>query len=168
MVIIEFSGLNEFVNVADNYHQNINRLYGNYDEFTLAVDKVVRNIVVLMYAHYIDLWPINGTCVGHRATLMWSMLEFAFIYGCYCHRERQLKHFNPTTEDPRLSVEALMKNTEEEICRVDMFRVFKPRMDLMGDADSALCRAHLHGLDLRLNVCQSLGHRAVAAPVPQD
>ena len=28
---------------------------GNFDEFTLAVDKLVRNIVVLMYTHYIDL-----------------------------------------------------------------------------------------------------------------
>ena len=66
--------------MANNYHTNINKLYGNFDEFTLAIDKVVRNIIVSMYAHYINRWPINGTCVGHRALLMWSMLEFMFIY----------------------------------------------------------------------------------------
>ena len=85
MLVIEFGGLKELADVADNYLANINKLYGNFDEFTLAVDKVVRNIVISMYAHYIDWWPINGTCVGHRALLMRSMLEFMFIYGCYCH-----------------------------------------------------------------------------------
>ena len=136
MAVIEFGGLKELT--ADNYHANINKLYGNFDEFTLAVDKVVRNIVISMCTHYIDRWPINGTCVGHRTLLMQSMLEFAFIYGHYCRREWQLKHFNPTADDPRLSVDALMKDDEEEIWRMDMFRMFKTGMDIMGDANSAL------------------------------
>ena len=138
MAVIEFGGLKELTDTADNYHANINKLYGNFDEFMLAVNKVVRNIVVSMYAHYIDRWPINGTCVGHQALLMRSMLEFAFIYGRYCHREWQLKCFNPMADDPRLSVDALMKDDEEEIQRMDMFRMFKTGMDIMGDADSTL------------------------------
>ena len=88
MVVIEFGGLTELADAADNYHCNINKLYGNFDEFTLAINKVMWNIIVSMYTHYIDQWPINGACVGHWALLMWSMLEFAFIYGCYCHCER--------------------------------------------------------------------------------
>ena len=138
MVVIEFGGLKELADEADNYHTNINKLYGNFHEFTLAIDKVMRNIVVSMYAHYIDRWPINGACVGHQALLMRSMLEFAFIYGCYCRREQQLKCFNPVADDPQLSVKALMKDDEEEIWRADMFRMFKMGMDIMGDADSAL------------------------------
>ena len=100
MVVIEFAGLAEFAEAANNYHCNINKLYGNFDEFTLAVNKVVCNIVVSMYAHYIDWWPINGTCVGHQALLMQSMLEFMFIYGRYCHHECQLRCFNPEMDDP--------------------------------------------------------------------
>ena len=138
MVVIEFGGLKELADVADNYHTNINKLYGNFDEFRLAIDKVVRNIIISMYAHYIDWWPINGTCVGHRALLMRSMLEFAFIYGCYCHHERQLKRFNPAADNPHLSVDALMKDDEEEIRRMDMFHMFKTGMEIMGDANSAL------------------------------
>ena len=130
MVVIEFGLLTEPVDMADNYHCNINKLYGNYDEFTLAVDKVMCNIVVLMYAHYIDWWPISGACVGHCALLMQLMLEFAFIYGRYCCREQQLKRFNPGADDPQLSVNALMKDNEEEISRADMFRMFKTGMDL--------------------------------------
>ena len=138
MVVIEFGGWKELTDAADNYHTNINKLYGNFHEFMLAIDKVVWNIVVSMYAHYINRWPINGTCVGHQALLMWSMLEFAFIYGCYCHHERQLKYFNPVADNPHLSVDALMKDEEEEIQRADMFRVCKTGMDIMGDADSTL------------------------------
>ena len=84
MVSIKFGDLNELTDVADNYHCNINKLYGNFEEFTLAVEKVMWNIVVSMYAHYIDLWPINGAFVRHHTLLMRSMLEFTFIYGCYC------------------------------------------------------------------------------------
>ena len=102
MVVIEFGGLKELADVADNYHCNINKLYGNFNEFTLTVEKVMCNIVVSMYTHYIDQWPINSTCVGHWALLMWSMLEFTFIYRCYCHREWQLKCFNPMVDDPKL------------------------------------------------------------------
>ena len=128
MVVIEFGRLNELVDAADNYHSNINKLYG----------KVVRNIVASMYAHYIGLWPINGTCVGHWALLMRSMLEFAFIYGHYCCCEHQLRCLNPGVDDPQLSIKVLMKDDEEEIRRADMFRMYKTGMDLMGDADSAL------------------------------
>ena len=138
IAVIEFGGLKELADMADNYHASINKLYGNFQEFMLAVDKVVRNIVVSMYAHYIDRWPINGTCMGHQALLMRSMLEFVFIYGCYCCHEQQLKCFNPTADDPHLTVDTLMKDDEEEIRRMDMFRMFKTGMDIMGDADSAL------------------------------
>ena len=61
------------IDAADNYHTNINNVYGHFHELTLAIDKVVQNIVISMYTHYIDRWHINGTCVGHRALLMQSM-----------------------------------------------------------------------------------------------
>ena len=51
MVVIEFGGLKELADTANNYHTNINKLYGNFNEFTLAIDKVVQNIIVLMYAN---------------------------------------------------------------------------------------------------------------------
>ena len=41
MAVIEFGSLKELTDAADNYHANINKLYDNFDEFMLAVDKVV-------------------------------------------------------------------------------------------------------------------------------
>ena len=34
MTVIEFGGLRELTDAADNYHANINKLYGNFDKFT--------------------------------------------------------------------------------------------------------------------------------------
>ena len=41
-------------------------------------------------------------------------------------------------DDPCLSVDTLMKDDEKEIQRMDMFRMFKTGMDIMGDANSTL------------------------------
>ena len=71
----------------ENYQDNINMLYGGQDRYTLAPERVLRNIVVTMYSRYIDLWPVSGACRGHRALLMYSMLEFAMLMGRYCRRE---------------------------------------------------------------------------------
>ena len=53
MAVIEFGGLKELADAVDNYHTNINKLYGNFDEFKLAIDKVVRNIIVSFFLLYI-------------------------------------------------------------------------------------------------------------------
>ena len=42
MAVIEFGSLKELADMANNYHANINKLYGNFDEFMLAIDKVVQ------------------------------------------------------------------------------------------------------------------------------
>ena len=81
MVSVEFGGLTELARAVDNYRDNINTLYRNSDQFSLVPERVLRNIVVAMYARYIDLFPVSGTCVSHRALLMYSMLEFAMLIG---------------------------------------------------------------------------------------
>ena len=109
MLSVEFGGLPELARAVENYRDNINMLYGGQDCYTLAPERVLRNIVVAMYSRYIDLWPI-------RALLMYSMLEFAMLIGRYCRRERQLSRHQRVqvdSSDPRLTVEALVKDPEE-------------------------------------------------------
>ena len=81
MLSVEFGGLPKLARAVENYHDNINTLYGGRDRYTLAPERVLRNIVVAMYSRYIDLWPISGACRGHRSLLMYSMLEFAILIG---------------------------------------------------------------------------------------
>ena len=46
MVCMEFGGHSELANADNNYHCNINTLFGDFEEYTMALDKVVRNIIV--------------------------------------------------------------------------------------------------------------------------
>ena len=82
---------------------------------------------------------MSGACRGHRALLMYSMLEFAMLMGRYCRRERQLsKHRQVDPSDPRLTVETLVDDPEENECGAQMEAIFKGAMQLLGDPDRVL------------------------------
>ena len=139
MLNVEFGGLPELARAVENYRDNINTLYGGGDSFTLAPERVLRNIVVAMYSRYIELWPVSGACYGHRALLMYSMLEFAMLMGRYSRRERQLSQralVDPS--DPRLTVDALIKDAEENERSAKMDLVFHGAMQLLGNPDRVL------------------------------
>ena len=84
VVKVQFGGLARLDQAANNYKDNLNSLY-RHPDLTLTIDKALRNIIVSAYSHYIDSWPMNGACVGHRAILMRSMLQSAMHYGRYRH-----------------------------------------------------------------------------------
>ena len=86
VVEVQFGGLARLDRAANNYKDNLNSLY-RHPDLTLTIDKVLCNIIVSAYLHYIDSWPMNGACVGHRTILMRSMLQFAMHYGRYRHRQ---------------------------------------------------------------------------------
>ena len=141
MVSVEFGGLTELTRAVDNYRDNINTLYGNSDQFSLAPERVLRNIVVAMYARYIDLFPISGACVSHRGLLMYSMLEFAMLIGQYGRRERQInKHLDDPVDpsDPRLSVDTLVRSPEENERSAQMENIYEGAMQLLGEPDGVL------------------------------
>ena len=89
IVKVQFGCLAQLDRTANNYKDNLNLLY-KHPDLTLTIDKVLRNIIVSAFSHYIDSWPMNGACVGHRAILMRSMLQFAMHYGRYRRHQRHL------------------------------------------------------------------------------
>ena len=82
IVEVQFGGLARLDCAMHNYRDNLGSLY-HHPDLTLTLDKALCNVIVSTYAHYIDLWPMNGACLGHRAILMQSMLKFAMHYGRY-------------------------------------------------------------------------------------
>ena len=94
---------------------------------------------------------MNGACVGHRAILMRSMLQFAMHYGRYRCRQRHL------TKDPKrkgLPSSALMPpmdlatllDEEEENLKLQQINVMHVSiMDLLGDPGNPLY-AELHSM----------------------
>ena len=86
IIEVQFGGLARLDRAVNNYRDNLNSL-NRHPDLTLTLDKALQNVIVSAYAHYINLWPMNGACLGHSAILMRSMLQFAMHYGCYrCHQ----------------------------------------------------------------------------------
>ena len=120
-----------------NYRDNLGSLYHH-------LDLALRNVIMTAYAHYIDLWPMNGACLRHCAILMQSMLKFAMHYGRYrCrqgylimpHRRRGLP---PLTPLPTIDLAALLTNEEENLKPEQMNVLHISVMDLLGDPSNPL------------------------------
>ena len=142
VIEVQFGGLARLDRTANNYKDNLNSLY-RHSDLTLTIDKVLRNIIVSAYSHYIDSWPMNWACVGHCAILMRSMLQFAMHYGQYrCHqrhlaKDRKRKGFPSLAPMPSVDLAALLD--EEENLKLRQINVTHVSiMDLLGDPGNPL------------------------------
>ena len=136
-----FGGLARLDCAMHNYRDNLGSLY-HHPDLTLTLDKVLRNVIMSAYAHYIDLWPMNGACLGHRAILMQSMLKFAMHYSRYRHRQCYLimqcsrRGLPPSTLLPAIDLTALLTNKEENLKPEQMNMSHVSIMELLDDPDT--------------------------------
>ena len=143
IIEVQFGGLARLDRAANNYKDNLNSLY-RHPDLTLTIDKALRNIIVSAYLHYIDSWPINGACVGHRTILMRSMLQFAMHYGWYRHRQRHLakdrkrKGLPSSAPMPPIDLAALLDDEEENLKLRQIDVMHASIMDLLGDPGNPL------------------------------
>ena len=143
VVEVQFGGLVRLDRTANNYKENLNSLY-RHPDLTLTIDKALRNIIVSAYSHYIDSWPMNGACVGHRAILMRSMLQFAMHYGRYRCRQRHLvkdrrrKELPSSAPMPSVDIAALLDDEEENLRLRQINVMHVSIMDLLGDPGNPL------------------------------
>ena len=122
---------------------NLGSLYCHPD-LTLTLDKALRNVIVSAYTHYIDLWPMNGACLGHCAILMQSMLKFAMHYSRYQCRQyylitqRRRRGLLPSTPLPAIDLTTLLTNKEENLKPEQMNMSHVSIMDLLGNPSNPL------------------------------
>ena len=87
---------------------------------------------------------MNGACVGHRAILMRSMLQFAMHYGRYKHRQRHLakdhrrKGLPSLAPMPSMDIAALLDDKEENLKLRQINVMHVSIMDLLGDSGNPL------------------------------
>ena len=128
---------------VNNYRDNLNSLY-RHPDMTLTADRVLQNIIVSAYSHYIDTWAMNGACMGHHAVLMCSMLRFAMHFGCYRHwkrhfiKEHRRKGIPPTMPLPAIDVDALLTDKEENLKLEQINAIHPGILDLLGDLGNPL------------------------------
>ena len=135
----------------NNYKDNLSSLY-RHPDLTLTVNKALRNIIGSAYSHYIDSWPMNGACLGHRAILMKSMLQFAMHYGHYRCPQRYFitqhrrKGLPPSMPLPAIDLTTLLTDEEENLKPEQMNVTHVSVMDLLGDPGNPLY-AEPHSMD---------------------
>ena len=140
---VQFGGLVRLDRAANNYKENLNSLY-RHPDLTLTIDKALCNIIVSAYSHYIDSWPMNGTCVGHCTILMRSMLQFAMHYSRYRRRQRHLakdrrrKELPSSAPMPSVDIAALLDDEEENLRLWQINVTHVSIMDLLGDPGNPL------------------------------
>ena len=143
VIEVQFGSLARLDRATNNYKDNLNSLY-RHPDLTLTIDNVLRNILVSAYSHYIDSWPMNGACVGHRAILMRSMLQFAMHYGRYRRRQRHLakdrkrKGLPSSVPMPPVDLAALLDDEEENLKLRQINVTHASIMDLLGDPGNPL------------------------------
>ena len=143
IIEVQFGGLARLDRAMCNYRDNLGSLYLHLD-LTLTLDKVLHKVIVSAYAHYIDLWPMNGACLGHRAILMQSMLKFAMHYSCYrCQQhylitQRRRRGLLPSMPLPAIDLAALLTDKEENLKPEQMNVSHVSIMDLLGDPGNPL------------------------------
>ena len=74
---------------ARNYTDNIRR-----DEHGIAgitYERTLRNLIVAMYGHYVDLFRCHSATAGHRLVMAYNCLEVAAKLGHYHRAVRQLQ-----------------------------------------------------------------------------
>ena len=150
IVEVQFGGLARLDRAANNYKDNLNSLY-RHPDLTLTIDKALRNIIVSAYLYYIDSWPMNGACVGHRTILMRSMLQFAMHYGRYRRRQRHLakdckrKGLISSALMPPVDLATLLDDEEENLKLRQINVMHASIMDLLADPGNPLY-AELHSM----------------------
>ena len=69
MVRTEYGGLQELHQATWNYQNNWQSMIGNRSDYRMSYEKVLRNLVMFMFGHYIDAFECTGAQNGHWAIL---------------------------------------------------------------------------------------------------
>ena len=97
------------------------------------------------YTHYIDMWVMNGACMGHHTILMCSMLTMLAMHlGHYrSHKKHHIKEYKrngiPLSMPLHaIDIEALLIDEEENLKLEQIRGTHLGIMDLLGDPGSPL------------------------------
>ena len=89
MVNAEYGGRNHLHVMTQNYVTNVKKEESGVSGITY--EKALRNLIVTMYGHYINLLCCHFATAGHRCLIAYNCLEVAVKLGCYHHVVRHLE-----------------------------------------------------------------------------
>ena len=95
LVRAKYGGRDHLDFAARNYVENVRREETGISRITY--ERALRNLVVAMYGHYMDLFQCHSSTAGHRIVLVYNCLEVAAKLG---HYHRAVRRRQPGEELP--------------------------------------------------------------------
>ena len=89
LINAENRGQNHLDFAAQNYLENVQSQETGVA--SLTYERALRNLIVTMYGHYVDLFRCQSSTAGHRMVLSYNCLEVAAKLGRYHWAVRRLQ-----------------------------------------------------------------------------
>ena len=85
LVRLEYGGFGQLHQAAWNYRNNWVAAFARSEDTHMSYEKALRNLIVFLFAHYIEAFECHGARQGHRAILALERLTVADELGRYHH-----------------------------------------------------------------------------------
>ena len=95
LVKAKYGGRDHLDFTARNYTENVRR--EDVGVAGITYERVLRNLIVAMYSHHVDLFRCHSATAGHRLILAYNCLEVAAKLG---HYHRAVRQRQPREELP--------------------------------------------------------------------
>ena len=123
----EYGGTQQLHHAAKNYVHNYGISAGLHQNRCIPYKRALRNLVVLMFSHYVNHLECTGSLEGHRTLMVYECLVVAAALGRYHRWQRRASHQDRDTYD-WTKVPVVPKD--------DFQHKYSPALDLLGNAQN--------------------------------
>ena len=123
----EYGGTRQLHHVAKNYARNYGLTAGLHQNQRILYERALRNLVILMFSHYVNHLECTGSLEGHRTLVVHECLVVAAALGWFHHWQRRV---NPQDRDAHdwTKVPVVPKG--------DFRHKYSPALNLLGNAQN--------------------------------
>ena len=120
-------GTQQLHHAAKNYARNYGLTAGLHQNRRIPYERALRNLVVLMFSHYVNHLECTGSLEGHRTLMVYECLVVAAALGQYHRWQRRV---NPQDRDTHdwMKVPVVLKD--------DFRHKYSPALTLLGNAQN--------------------------------
>ena len=139
LVNAEYGGRDHLDFAGRNYLENVRSQESGVA--SLTYERALRNLIVTMYGHYVDLFRCHSSTAGHRMVLLYNCLEVAAKLGCY---HRAVQRLRPGEELPDWISMLEIPAGDPRLDYVDAYTLLGDAMHPTFGHPKALARAYDH------------------------
>ena len=124
---VEYGGTRQLHHAAKNYAHNYGLSAGLHQNRRIPYERALRNLVVLMFSHYVNHLECTGSLEGHRTLMVYECLVVAAALGQYHRWQRRVSPQDWDTHD-WIKVPVVPKG--------DFWHKYSPALTLLGNAQN--------------------------------